>query len=134
MLTEDIINTLVHAEGKAFATTGPHGVNVVPVSGLKINDGTVILFDFFMDKTVENLKAEPEVALTAWIGLNGVQLKATAEYVAQGPLFEDAVGRMKVDFPDRTLHGLILLRPHALYDISAGPNAGQAISSLPVGE
>lgn len=129
MLTEDIITALVDAEGKAFATTGPHGVNVVPVSGLKVSDGTVVIFDFFMGKTVENLKAEPEVALTAWIGLKGIQLKATAEYLTQGPLYEDAEKRMKVDFPDRTLHGLILLHPHTIYDVSAGPDAGKLLVS-----
>lgn len=129
MLTEHIISTLVDAEGKALGTTGPHGVNVVPVSGLKVTDDTVVLFDFFMHKTIENLQAEPEISLAAWIGFKGIQLKATAEYLDEGPLFEDAVERMKTDFPDRTLDGIILLRPHTVYDISTGPNAGTLLAS-----
>lgn len=127
MTKEDIKTHIEDAEGRALATTGPHGVNCVPVSVVKVLDDTIHLFDFFMGKTVENLKTEPEVALSCWKGLCGVQVKATASYVTEGEVFEAAKIEMKSCHPDRVLSGVIVLEPSAFYDISAGAEAGKEI-------
>lgn len=119
MLTPAITTTLTTAEAKALATTGPHGVNVVPVSVLEVADDTIYLYDFFMGKTVENLISEPAVALSAWSGLAGVQIKATAAYQSDGAVFEAAVPAMRERFPERTLRGVIALTPTTVYDVSA---------------
>ena len=120
MLNTQITTTLLEAEAKALATTGPHGVNVVPVSVINIVEDSIYLYDFFMGKTVKNLCASPAVALTAWSGLEGIQVKATATYHNSGIKFEAAVTAMKTQFPDRILRGLIILMPTVVYDISAG--------------
>lgn len=120
MFNETIIKNLLQAEAKALATTGPHGVNVVPVSVINVKESTIYLYDFFMGKTVANLSDSPAVALTAWSGLQGVQIKAVADYCTNGPEFEQAVIAMKEQFPERTLRGLIILTPIVVYDISAG--------------
>jgi predicted pyridoxine 5'-phosphate oxidase superfamily flavin-nucleotide-binding protein len=116
------------AEARALATTGPHGVNVVPVSVVHVTDEAIHLYNFFMGKTVENLLVEPAVALTVWKGLSGVQIKATASYVTSGEVFEAAVATMKVRFPERTLSGVIILTPMSIYDTSAGNTAGTKLA------
>lgn len=129
-LTPDIRTTIETAAAKALATNGPHGVNVVPVSVVKMaSTDEIYLYDFFMGKTVENLIAEPAVALTAWSGLAGVQLKATASYVTEGDRFTAEQAAMREQFPDRTLRGVLVLRPTEVYDIGAGPTAGQRLPS-----
>ncbi len=107
------------ATSKALATTGPAGLNVVPVSVVKVVDGVIYLYNFFMHKTVENLVVEPVVSLVCWNGLVGIQVRAVASYETSGECFAATVDEMKVRFPDRTLSGVIALRPTAVFDISA---------------
>lgn len=115
-----VIEALTQAAAKALATTGPHGVNVVPISMIKIDNDTIWLFDFFMNKTVANIKADPAVALTAWTSMTGVQIKALASYVTEGEDFEAAVKWVETQNPDRLTRGLLMLKPTAIYDISPG--------------
>lgn len=129
MLTQNLIEAISGAEAKALATCGPEGVNVVPVSVIEVSESKIVLFDFFMDKTVKNLKVDPDVALTAWSGLTGLQVKAKAEYQTSGKLFDGSVEKMKVQFPERTLSGVIVLTLTHVYDISAGAKAGQLLKS-----
>jgi predicted pyridoxine 5'-phosphate oxidase superfamily flavin-nucleotide-binding protein len=119
MNIEPFRTTLETAEAKALATTGPNGINVVPVSVIVVTETEIHLFDFFMNKTAENIKVESAVALTAWTGLEGIQVKAIAEYVASGEVYEAAVTTMQEQFPERVLKGVVVLSPQAVYDISA---------------
>lgn len=128
MLTNSIIEMVVSAGAKALATTGPCGVNVVPVSVVKVMENRIYLYNFFMHKTVENLQSNSEVALACWSGLTGIQIKATAEYVTDGEVFLFSQSEMKERFPERMLAGVIILSPREVYDISADANkAGQKI-------
>ena len=115
----EIEQAITGASAMALATTGVHGVNVVPVSVVKVVGDTIHLFNFFMHKTVDNLVSAPEVAFSCWQGLSGVQIKATATYVTEGALFEEAVSEMLERFPTRTLGGVIVLEPSAIFDCSA---------------
>jgi len=119
-LSNKVIETLTTATAKALATTGPDGVNVVPVSMIKVNDDSIWLFDFFMDKTTINVAANSTVALTAWTDMVGVQIKAEAEYVTKGTLFEEATAWVKTQNPERVTRGLLVLTPTAVFDISPG--------------
>lgn len=127
LLNQTIIEAITGAEAKALATSGPEGLNVVPVSVVELHGNAIHLFDFFMDKTVKNLLVEPTVALTAWAGLSGVQVRATATYSVDGEIFTAAEVKMKEQFPERTLRGVIILMPTAVYDISAGAEAGKQL-------
>jgi len=112
---------ILNAEAKALATTGPAGLNVVPLSMVKVNDdSTIWLFNFFMDKTVKNLAAEPFVALTCWSALRGVQIKGNATYTTFGTDFDMAVSWVASQNPKRVIKGLITLVPAEIYDISPG--------------
>jgi predicted pyridoxine 5'-phosphate oxidase superfamily flavin-nucleotide-binding protein len=86
----------------------------------RVTDDAVWLFDFFMNKTVTNVQVNPEVALSAWTGLTGVQVKATASYVTEGPEFDEAVTWVNEQNPDRVTKGLLILTPTEILDVSPG--------------
>jgi predicted pyridoxine 5'-phosphate oxidase superfamily flavin-nucleotide-binding protein len=71
-------------------------------------------------KSAKNIEASPQVALTAWTGMKGVQIKGTAEYLTYGPDFEEAVSFAASENPSRVVKGLIILSPTKIFDISPG--------------
>lgn len=103
---------------KALATTGPHGLNVVPVSSIRLVDNQIWLFDYFMNKTRENILSSSEVSLVYWYVMNGHQIKASAQYFSEGELFDEACVWVEKMHPGRTLNGLVVLTPTAVHDIS----------------
>ena len=120
MLNQKIISILLSAEAKALATTGPQGLNVVPVSTIKIKNGQIFLVDYFFHKTRANLQSGDSVVLTAWSGLKGFQIKATVEYLTEGQIFDETVAWIAKLHPDRTVHGTVILTPTNVYDIGIG--------------
>ena len=119
-ITPTIETILTSASTKALATDGPAGLNVVPVSTIAVFSEEIWLCDYFMGKTRTNLTAAPHVpiALTAWEGLDGIQLKGNASYLTTGESFTDATVWVAKLHPDRTLHGLIVIQPTAVFDVS----------------
>lgn len=122
------ITYLENADGKAFATYGADGVNVVPVSTIKVSQDCIVLVDYFMSKTRSNLKVNNTVSLAAWIGFAGCQIKGTAFYESEGIDFEAIIAWDAKLHPDREIKGIIKITPTKIYDLSAGPNAGVLIS------
>jgi predicted pyridoxine 5'-phosphate oxidase superfamily flavin-nucleotide-binding protein len=129
-LSHAVTDVLTHAEAKALATNGSSGINVVPVSMIRVLPDSVWLFDFFMEKTVQNVQEHNAVALTAWTDMAGIQLKADAEYLTEGDVFDEAVQWAKTQNPERVVKGLIVLRPTALFDISPGGTFSESELSL----
>jgi hypothetical protein len=119
-ITPTLKQVLNDAQAKALATTGPAGLNVVPVSMIKVNHDSIWLFDFFMDKTITNVQAEPAVAITAWTDMVGVQIKGTCTYHTTGAEFAAAVAWCATQNPDRVVKGLLILSPTQVFDISPG--------------
>jgi predicted pyridoxine 5'-phosphate oxidase superfamily flavin-nucleotide-binding protein len=119
-ITKAVADTITNAEARALATTGSAGLNVVPISMARVTKDTIWLFDFFMDKTVANIKTDNRVSLTAWTGLSGVQVRATARYVSEGSEFEEAVAYVQRENPERVTKGLLILTPSEIYDVSPG--------------
>ena len=120
MFTNILKSTLETAAAKALATNGPEGINVVPVSMIRVNENDIWLFDFFMDKTAKNAEAGEKAALTAWTDMVGVQIIAELQYVTSGSDFEEAVTWVKTQNASRVVKGLLILRPTKVYDISPG--------------
>jgi len=118
MLTPKVINCLLNAEAKALATTGPQGLNVVPISTIKIENDKIILVDYFFDKTRENLKTNNDVSITGWTDLSGFQIKAKCSYQDSGELFEKTVDWIAKLHSERTVIGVVELSPIEVHDIS----------------
>lgn len=120
MFSSTVRDVLTTANAKAFATNGIAGINVVPVSMIRVNDNTIWLFDFFMDKTVQNVDVKSPVALTAWTDMKGIQIKGDAQYITNGNEFTEAVTWVKEQNPARVVKGLIIINPTKIHDISPG--------------
>lgn len=117
-----IIKFLESAASKALATTGPMGLNVVPVSSLKVVDGKIWLINYFMDKTIQNILTNRQVALTAWTAMMGYQIKGAVDYKTEGIEFDQAVAWIHEILPDRTVRGLLILTSTEIHDIAPTKN------------
>ena len=118
-LTENMKDIIEHAEGKALATVVPGCLHVVPVSTVQIVDNTILLVNYFMGKTLENILVNPDVSLACWRGLEGFQIKAQVEYVTEGDIFTKVVTYVAQTLPDRVVKGVLILSPYEVYDVSA---------------
>lgn len=128
-IATEVQTALLQAEGKALATySETDGINVVPVSSVKVVDDKVVLVNYFFGQTVRNIEENPQVALTFWSGLAGYRIKATAEYKTEGEVFDMVTAWIKETIPGRVVKGVLILEPTALYDISAGAEAGKKIA------
>lgn len=121
-LTPHITNAIVSAENMALATVGKHGINVVPVSVVRIVDGQIWLMNFFFKKTRENVMEQPRAALVCWKGLEGYQIKGAVEYTESGGTFKKAETWIKENIPHRILKGLLILKPEEAYRVSPSVN------------
>jgi hypothetical protein len=117
-LSTETIELLLNADSKALATNGPHGLNVVPVSTIRVVDGKIWLINYFFKKTIENIHAEPHVSLVGWKGFDGFQVKGSISYESSGPQFEEAKAWVAQKLPDRVVKGLLILTPEEVFNIS----------------
>ena len=64
--------------------------NAVPVGAKKIlDDETILISDQFFNKTLKNMKANPNVAVTFWEGHEGYQLKGSVVLETSGTRYEE---------------------------------------------
>jgi predicted pyridoxine 5'-phosphate oxidase superfamily flavin-nucleotide-binding protein len=117
-MEQHIEQFILSAESKAFATCADGGLNVVPVSSIKIVSGKIWLINYFMDKTLENIFKNENVALVCWRKMMGYQIKGTVSYMTAGEDFESALAWIKSILPERVVKGLIVLTPKEIHDIS----------------
>ncbi len=118
-ITNQMIEILENADGKALATSVPDCLHVVPVSTCRMWEDKILLVDYFLGKTLSNIKQNPNVSLAFWKDLEGYQVKANVEYVTQGDVFDDTVTWVAQTLPDRVVRGVLLLTPYEVYDVSA---------------
>lgn len=123
MLQGTIADIVTHATAKALATHGSAGINVVPVSSVKIVNETIRLIDYFMNKTSKNMQENPDVALVCRIDMIGYQIKAQAEYLQSGEDYDQACRWIAPLHPERKIKGLIVLHPTEVHDIAPTKNS-----------
>lgn len=117
-----------------LATATKDGVpNVVPVNAKKIiDDETILISDQFFNKTLKNLKENPQVAITIWDKLENYQLKGTVTIETSGKRFEEMakwIDEMakKLNLPIKS-KGAVILKLTEIYNVSPGPQAGAKIA------
>lgn len=118
---------ILSAQSKALATYG-ESLNVVPFSSIKIVDGKIWLINYFMDKTLSNILANPSVSLVCWTDMIGFQIKGTVEYKTEGEDFENAALWIHDILPERVVKGLLVLTPEDIFDIAPTKNTMEKIS------
>lgn len=121
-LTQSITDMILNAESKALATNISDTLNVVPVSTVKIINDQIILVNYFLGKTLENIQKNPHVALACWKGLEGYQIKGRIEHVVSGELFDSITSWVKKILPKRVVKGILVLTPEEIFDVSADAN------------
>lgn len=110
---------ILSADSKALATVSALGVlNVVPVSSVRVFDGKIVLVNYFMDKTFQNIISNDQVALVAWSKMIGYQIKGKAEYKDSGEVFDVVVSWIKETIPGRVVKGVIIITPTEIHDIA----------------
>lgn len=129
------MKTLLDAtETAVLSTASPDGTpNAVPVGAVKIiDDETVLISDQFFNKTLGNMQANAQAALTFWQAPEGYQLKGSVTIETGGPRFEESCKWMEtasetVGFPLRC-KGVVLLHIESIYGVSPGPQAGRQLA------
>jgi predicted pyridoxine 5'-phosphate oxidase superfamily flavin-nucleotide-binding protein len=106
--------------------------NVTPKGSLKLLDDQHVIFaDLFSLKTRQNLKENPQIAVTVIDAATakGYQLKGRAEMLTSGPLFDEMAAHLKGSprgLP--AMQYLVKITVEAVYDQSAGPESGKQIA------
>lgn len=118
-----VADITMHATAKALATYWSQGINVVPVSSIKIVDDSIRLINYFMSKTVQNIQDNNDVSLVCRKDMIGYQIKATAEYLQMGDRYDQACKWIAPLHPERKIKGLIVLHPTEIHDIAPTKNS-----------
>ena len=121
-------------EAIVLATATKDGIpNVVPVTAKKIiDDETILISDQFFNKTLNNMRANPRVAITIWDKLEGYQIKGTVTIETTGQRFEETAKWIEemgksLNLPLKS-KGAVTLKVTEIYNVSPGPEAGQKIA------
>jgi len=117
-MNENIEKFILYSESKALATYANQNLNVVPVSSVKIVNGNIWFINYFMEKTLQNILENKNVAFVCWRKMMGYQIKGTVSYKTEGSDFDKAVLWIREILPDRVVKGLIILEPNEIFDIS----------------
>jgi len=118
---------LLEAESKALASAGEHGINVVPVSTIFVENENILLVDYFFKKTAQNLLMNNKVALVCWKGLEGYQIKGTCEYSTQEDVLLPIQKWAKDKFPEREVKAVLIISPEKIYSVAAKVDGGQLV-------
>jgi predicted pyridoxine 5'-phosphate oxidase superfamily flavin-nucleotide-binding protein len=117
-----------------LATASKEGIPNVVVVGAKkiIDDETILISDQYFDKTLANMKENPQAAVTVWEKTEGYQIKGTVTIETLGPRFEETARwiedlgkKFNVSLKSK---GAVILKITDIYTISPGSNAGQKIA------
>jgi predicted pyridoxine 5'-phosphate oxidase superfamily flavin-nucleotide-binding protein len=121
-------------QAAVVATATKEGLpNAVPVTMKKIiDDETVLVADNFLNKTLENMKGNPHVAITFWDKTEGYQLKGTVSVETSGQIFEETAEwveqRAKALNMPLKAKGAVVFKIDEIYSVSPGPKAGEKLS------
>lgn len=128
-LPQHIKDFLLKAESKALATTLSNNTNVVPISTITIKENTIVLVNYFMDKTLTNILSNNVVSFVAWTKMIGYQIKGTAEYKTDGSLFDEIKLWIHETLPERVVKGIIIITPQDIFDIAPGKDSDQQLTA-----
>ncbi len=135
-LTQDMKDVMEKSKGYAVATCDKDGVpNVVPIHFVKIlSDDEIMMADVFMKKTLENIKQNAVMAVSAWDyevkPRKGFQFKGTPRIETSGGIYDMAVKMVKAEKPDLTAKSAVVLKITDIFVTSPGPNAGKNVEEI----
>lgn len=133
-MSERIQELFTNVPAAILSTSTLDGVpNAVPVGAKKIIDAeTILISDQFLNKTLANMKSNPNVAVTFWEGHEGYQLKGTITIETSGQRFEETAKWIeelgnKAGFPLKS-KGAVIMKIEEIFGVAPGPGAGKKIA------
>lgn len=100
--------------------------NAVPVAFKDVtNDGKLVVGDVFLETTLNNIKRNGRIAVSASNGttLEGYQIKGTAEYVTEGPVVDTFKKLVEDMFKGAaTAKGALIITPEKVIVTTPGPD------------
>ncbi len=133
-MTERIQKLFTTVPTAVLSTATGDGVpNAVPVGAKKIiDDETILISDQFFNKTLANIKANPNVAVSFWEGHEGYQLKGTVTIETSGQRYEETARWIEdlgnqVGVPLKS-KGAVILKIDEIYALAPGPGAGKKLA------
>ncbi len=128
-LTDDVKESLSGTKLVYLATSSQDRVpNVVPIAAFKIlDDGTMLISDQFFNKTLQNMKENPKIALSWWGDKGGFQIKGTVTIHTNDEIFRQDVAWMKESFPRFVPKSAVIVKITDVYAVKPGPDPGKKI-------
>jgi uncharacterized protein len=128
-LTQEIKESLRGTKIAFLATSSEKSIpNVVPIAAFKVrDDGTMLISDQFFNKTLQNMKENPEIALSWWGDKGGFQIKGTVTIHTNDEIFRQNVAWMKEDWPKFVPKSAVIVTITDVYLVKPGPDPGKKI-------
>ncbi len=113
------------------ATASKDGTpNVVPIGVVElVSDDTIWITDNFMNKSLENLKANPKIALySGGPEIKGCfQIKGQATVKDSGKEFDEMKAKINAKNPAMPARSLVIVKITEVFECQPGPNAGKKL-------
>ncbi|MFA5089072.1 MAG: pyridoxamine 5'-phosphate oxidase family protein [Candidatus Omnitrophota bacterium] len=128
-LTPEIKESLQAAKIVFLATASKAGIpNVVPIAAFKVrDDGTLLISDQYFNKTLANLKENPEIALSWWAEKGGFQVKGPVTVHTDDEIFRENGAWMKESWPKFSPKSAVLVKITGVYIVKPDPEPGKQI-------
>src|SRR4030042_3695789 len=128
-LTQEIKESLQGTKTAFLATSSKKGIpNVVPIAAFRVlDDGTMLISDQYFNKTLQNMKENPAIALSWWGDKGGFQIKGTVTLHTNDEIFRKNVAWMKESWPKFVPKSAVLVKITDVYMVKPGPEPGKKI-------
>lgn len=124
MMNENVVKILKAYMWDVATCSDDGNPNVVPVAFKNVTeDGKLVVGDVFMETTMNNVKANGKVAISAYDAktYEGYQVKGTAEYVTEGPVVDMFKGLVEKTFRGAaTAKGTLVITPEQVIVTTPG--------------
>ena len=124
MMNENVVKILKAYMWDVATCSDDGNPNVVPVAFKNVTeDGKLVVGDVFMETTMNNVKANGKVAISAYDAktYEGYQVKGTAEYVTEGPVVDMFKGLVEKTFRGAaTAKGALSITPEQVIVTTPG--------------
>jgi predicted pyridoxine 5'-phosphate oxidase superfamily flavin-nucleotide-binding protein len=128
-LTDEIRESLTGTKTIFLATSSRDCIpNVVPIGAFKLlDDETLLVSDQFFNKTLQNMKENPHVALSWWGEKGGFQIKGRVTLHTNDEIFRQDVLWMKELRPHLVPKSAVIMKISDAYHVKPGADAGKKI-------
>lgn len=131
-ITNEMRETLEKTRVPIVATATKDGKpNAVPITFTKvIADDEILVMDNFMQKTRQNIEANPRMAVSVWDmdSKKAFQFKGRARVESAGKTFDEGVQWVRSKAPQLNPKAAIIVKVDEIYITAAGQDAGKQIA------